>query len=193
MHEILDSCPVRSHHYHLWVRSAGGTLLDGMSVASLAIAVPLMKQSFSMSPLMIGAVSAASVVGMAVGAIVGGRASDRVGRRRLFLISMAVIAVAALGSAVAWSPQGVLVAQFVLGCAIGSEFPNSSAYVSEIMPASVRNRMLVATITAQSVGMLIAVGLGYAILHFDPSIAAWHYFLGARAVVAVYFLVIRFT
>ena len=99
MHEILDSCPVRPRHYGLWLLSAGGTLLDGMSVAALAIALPLIKHSFSMSPLMIGAVSAASVVGMAVGALTGGRASDRIGRRRLFLISMVAIGVGALGSA----------------------------------------------------------------------------------------------
>jgi len=193
MHEILDSCPAQARHYHLWIRSAGGTLLDGMSVASLAIAIPLIKQSFTMSPLMIGAVSAASVVGMAVGAIVGGRASDRIGRRRLFLISMAVIAVAALSSALAWSPELILVSQFVLGCAIGSEFPNSSTYVSEIMPASIRNRMLVATITAQSVGMLIAVGAGYLLLRSDPSVDAWRYFLGARSAMAAYFFLIRFS
>jgi len=67
MHQILDGCPIRPRHYVLWGLSAGGTLLDGMSIAALAIALPLIKHSFSMSPLMIGAVSAASVVGMAIG------------------------------------------------------------------------------------------------------------------------------
>lgn len=92
MRDILDSCPVRPRHYGLWGLAAGGTLLDGMSLAALAIALPLIKQTYSMSPLMIGAVSAGSVVGMAVGAMAGGWTSDRIGRRHLFLISMSLIA-----------------------------------------------------------------------------------------------------
>ena len=191
MHEILDSCSVRPRHYALWLLSAGGTLLDGMSVAALAIALPLIKHSFSMSPLMVGVVSASCVVGMAVGALTGGRASDRIGRRRLFLISMAAITVGALGSAVAWSPEVILVSQFLLGCGIGSEFPNSSTYVSESMPVRDRHRMLVATITFQSVGMLIAIGLGYLLLRADPAVETWRYFLGSRAAAAALFVVLR--
>jgi putative MFS transporter len=191
MHEILDSAPARRRHYVLWGLSAGGTLLDGMSIASIAIALPLIKLTFTMSPLMIGAVSAASVVGMAVGAISGGRASDHIGRRRLFVLSMAAISLTAAGSAFAWAPWVICISQFLLGCGIGSEFPNSSAYVSEIMPKSVRNRMLVATITAQSVGMLIGMSLAFLLLREDPEIDTWRYFLASRAVVAVAFFFLR--
>ena len=192
MRETLDSCPVRPRHYGLWLLAAGGTLLDGMSLASLAIALPLIKQTYSMSPLMIGAVSAGSVVGMAVGALAGGWTSDHIGRRHLFLMSMALIGVASLGSAIAWAPMIILISQFLIGCGQGSEFPNSSAYVSEIMPSSVRNRMLVATITAQSVGMLVAVSLGYLLLQAFPHVDTWRYFMGSRAAVATLFFVVRY-
>lgn len=192
MSEMLDSCPVRPRHYVLWGLAAGGTLLDGMSLAALAIALPLIKQTYAMSPLMVGAVSAGSVIGMAVGAMAGGWTSDRIGRRRLFLFSMSLIAFASVGSALAWAPLLILLSQFLLGCGQGCEFPNSSAYVSEIMPKKVRNRMLVATITMQSVGMLIGVSLGYMLLSANPAIETWRYFLGSRAVVAALFFVGRY-
>jgi putative MFS transporter len=191
MHDVLDSCPAKPIHYRLWAMAAGGTLLDGMSLASLAVALPLIKQTYAMTPLMIGAVSAASVVGMAIGALAGGWTSDRIGRRRLFLISMALIGAASIGSAIAWAPVVILISQFLIGCGQGSEFPNSSAYVSEIMPSSVRNRMLVATITAQSVGMLIGVSLAFVLLEAYPAVNTWRLFLGSRAVVAVLFLSLR--
>jgi MFS family permease len=191
MREIRDSCPARPRHYGLWGLSAGGTLLDGMTLAALAISLPLIKQSFSMSPFMIGAVSSGSVVGMAIGAIIGGRASDRLGRRRLFLFSMSLITLAALGSTFAWAPGIILLTQFLIGCGQGSEFPNSSAYVSELMPTRVRSRMLVATISAQAVGMLIGVGLGYLLLRASPEVETWRYFLGSRAAVGVLVVVLR--
>ena len=128
---------------------------------------------------------------MAVGAISGGRASDHIGRRRLFLLSMSLISVAAMGSSLAWAPWVIAISQFLLGCGIGSEFPNSSAYVSEIMPSHIRNRMLVATITAQSIGMLVGVSLAYLLLRDDPTIGVWRYFLASRAVVGVILVSLR--
>ena len=188
MKAILDGGSMKPIHYRLWVLSAGGTLLDGLALAAFGIALPLIEQSYEMSPLMIGALGAAYVMGMVVGAVTGGRASDKIGRRRLFLISMTSIALIALASAFAWSPEIVLITQLLIGCAVGSEFPNSSAYVSDVMPDSTRNRMLVATIAAQAVGMLVGVGIGYALLSLDPEINAWRYFLGARSIVALLFV-----
>jgi MFS family permease len=191
MKTILEGAPMMPVHYRLWVLSAGGTLLDGLALAAFGIALPLIKQAYDISDLMVGALGAAYVMGMVVGAMMGGRASDKIGRRRLFLFSMTFIGVVALVSAFAWSPEIILATQFLIGCAIGSEFPNSSAYVSDVMPDSTRDRMLVATIAAQAVGMLAGVGIGYAILSLDPEISVWRYFLGMRSVVALFFVVRR--
>ena len=188
---IRDTCAVRPRQYGLWALSSGGILLDGMTLAALAISLPLIKQTFSMTPFMIGAVSSGSVVGMAIGAIIGGWASDRIGRRRLFLFSMSLITLAAFGSTFAWAPGIILLTQFLIGLGQGSEFPNSSAYVSEIMPTRVRSRMLVATITAQPVGMLLGVGLGYLLLRASPETDTWRYFLGSRAAVGALVVILR--
>ena len=192
MCEILDTCPPRPHHYGLWGLAAGGTLLDGMTLASIGLALPLIEKTYSMSPFMVGAVSAGSVVGMAIGALVGGPSSDRLGRRKMFLLSMSLIAVASAGSAIAWMPVLIMLSQFLIGCGQGCEFPNSSAYVSEIMPKSVRSRMLVATIAMQSVGMLVGVILAYLLLSARPEVDTWRYFLGARAIVAALIVALRF-
>jgi hypothetical protein len=191
MRDLRDSCPPRSRHYFLWVLSCGGILLDGITLAALAISLPLIRQSFPMSAFMVGAVSSGAVVGMAIGAIFGGRVSDRIGRRRSFLFSMSLITVTATSSAFAWDPSVILLTQFLIGCGQGSEFPNSSAYVSEIMPTRVRNRMLVATITTQAVGMLVGVSLGYLLLQASPEVEAWRYFLGSRAAVGALLVVLR--
>ena len=86
----LDDAPMTPAHYF----ASGGTLLDGFSVVSLGIALPLLKHDFAIAPTMLGFIGSALVLGAVFGAAVGGMAADRLGRKRAFLVDMAILAVA---------------------------------------------------------------------------------------------------
>ena len=73
---------------------------------------------------------------------------------------MALLAVAAFVLTLANSVAWVLAGQFLIGTAIGMDFPAASAYVAETMPAAERQKMVVGTITFQAVGMVLASSLG---------------------------------
>ena len=45
---LLDEAPMTGLHYYYWLLASGGTLLDGFSVVSLGIAIPLLKQDMTM-------------------------------------------------------------------------------------------------------------------------------------------------
>jgi len=126
------------------------------------------------------------------GAVIGGPAADRFGRKPAFLIDMTIITVGALISALADAPQWVLLGQFIVGVGIGVDFPVSSSYVSETMPQQVRSRMVVATIALQSVGMLLGAGVAIAILWLRSNTSDWRLIVGATAAVAFLFLLLRF-
>ncbi|HEY0724874.1 MAG TPA: hypothetical protein VGD41_12960, partial [Pyrinomonadaceae bacterium] len=51
---LLDETPMTGLHYYYWLLASGGTLLDGFSVASLGIAIPLLKQEMTSTPILIG-------------------------------------------------------------------------------------------------------------------------------------------
>jgi len=156
------------------------------------VAMPLITSRFSLSALMVGLIGSALVLGAVFGAIIGGPAADRFGRKPAFLIDMTIITIGALISALADASEWVLLGQFIVGFGIGIDFPVSSSYVSETMPKQVRSRMVVATIALQSVGMLLGAGIAIAILGQRSNPSDWRLIVGATAAVAFLFLLLRF-
>ncbi|MDA8069952.1 MAG: MFS transporter, partial [Actinomycetota bacterium] len=92
---LLDEAPLRLPHILAWALASGGTLLDGISVFMLGIAMPILTHDLALTPLQTGLLGAALVAGAIVGAATGGRLADRVGRKRVFLLDMLLMAVAA--------------------------------------------------------------------------------------------------
>lgn len=187
----LSDAPMDWARYGIWLLASGGTLLDGFSVVSLGLALPLLSHDFTISPLTMGLIGSALVLGAVLGAIFGGMAADRYGRKHVFLADMAIVVIGAALCALASEQWLVLIGQFVLGIGIGIDFPTSGAYVLEMMPTKARRRMTVATIALQSVGMVIAALIGMAILRTDAAGSDWRLLLGAVGMIAAAFLVGR--
>jgi MFS family permease len=157
----------------------------------LGVALPLIRAELQIGSVMTGLLGAALVLGAAVGALIGGEAADRFGRKAAFLLDMAIIAAGAACAALARDPVPILVGQFLIGIGIGIDFPVSGSYVSEVMPRTSRSRMVVATISLQSVGMLIAAAIAIALLSHTTDHAVWRLIVAASGVVAAAFLLLR--
>jgi len=187
----LDEAPMTWTHYRVWLAASGGPLINGFSVVALGIALSLLERDFSITPVLIGLIGSALMLGAVAGAAMGGVAADRYGRKRVFVADMALIVVAALIGAAAPDPRFVLATQFLLGVGIGIDFPTSASYVSEIMPRSARSRMTVATIAMQSVGMVGAALVSLAILEAHPSTIDGRILLAANGAIALLYLAAR--
>jgi MFS family permease len=187
----LDEAPMTWRHYAYWLAASGGAFLDGFSVSALGVALPLLKSEFKISPLFVGLIGSALVLGAVLGSAIGGLGADRFGRKRTFIADMAIIALACCIGALAPNARLILLSQFLLGVGVGIDFPTSGAYVSELMPRKARNRMTVATIALQSVGMAAAALAGMAILKLRPSTEDWRLLFGAGGAIALLFLVAR--
>jgi len=188
---LLKGASMGRREYWYWLLASGGTLIDGLSVFSLGIAMPLVTGRFALSPVMVGLIASTLVLGAVFGAIFGGPAADRFGRKPAFLIDMAIIAAGAFVSTAAGAPHWVLLGQLLVGFGIGIDFPVSASYVSETMPKHARSRMVVATIALQSVGMLLGGAIDLAILRIWSSSADWRIMIGAIGATALVFLLLR--
>ena len=165
-------------------------MLDGYAIFVLGVAMPIIIAEFHIQPGVVGLIGASLVFGAVIGAGVGGPMADHLGRKKLMLADMIIIAAGALASALATGPAMLFVGQLLVGIGVGIDFPVSSSYVSEILPKASRARMMVATIACQSVGMLLAAGITLVLLRMG-SVHAWRLFLATESVVALFFFLLR--
>ena len=189
---LLDQSPLKGIQCWLWVLSTGGTLLDGFVLFTLGVAMPLIIPVFHMRPDIVGLIGSALVMGAVLGAGIGGRLADHLGRKRLMVADMLIIAIGAATSALANGPPMLFVGQLIVGVGVGIDFPVSSSYISEISPKRDRDRMMVATIACQSIGMLLAAAVTLALLS-RGSAQSWRLFLWSEGLIALLFFVLRFS
>jgi len=189
---LLDQSPLKGIQRWLWVLSTGGTLLDGFVLFALGVAMPLIIPVFHMAPDIVGLIGSALVMGAVLGAGIGGRLADRLGRKRLMVADMMIIAIGAATSALANGPPTLFIGQLIVGVGVGIDFPVSSSYISEISPKRDCDRMMVATIACQSIGMLLAAAITLVLLS-RGSAQSWRLFLWSEGLVALLFFVLRFS
>ena len=188
---LLDESPLKAIQRWLWALSTGGTLLDGFAIFALGVAMPLIVAEFHFQPDVIGLIGASLVLGAVFGAGLGGPVADRLGRKRLMLADMIIIAAGAVSSALANGPAMLFTGQMLVGVGIGIDFPVSGTYISEVSPKRSRARMMVATIACQSVGMLLAAAITLLLLRNVASAQSWRLFLATEGVIALLFFLLR--
>jgi MFS family permease len=190
---IIDGAPVRRVDYRLWLLATGGTLIDGMAVFTLGVAMPLIIARFAIPPHVQGLLAAALVFGAVAGAAIGGAVADRLGRRPMMLLDMVIIITGAVTSALAGDATTLIAGQLLVGIGVGIDFPVSASYVAEWMPRQIRSRMMVATIAFQSVGFVVAAALSLLVVAVSDSRELWRWFFLGEAAAAALFLLGRVT
>jgi putative MFS transporter len=189
---LLDNSPLNRIQRWLWVLSTGGTLLDGYVIFVLGVAMPLIIAEFHIGPDVVGLIAASLVFGAVIGAGVGGPTADHLGRKKLMLADMIIICAGSAISALAKEPAVLFMGQLLVGMGVGIDFPVSGSYISEVSPKRDRDRMMVATIACQSIGMLLAAAITLVLLRHG-SAQSWRLFLATEGLVALLFFVLRFS
>jgi MFS family permease len=126
-------------------------ILDGLeiTVASAVVDTLTRPETLALSATAAGSIATVYLIGEVVGALWFGRLSDRLGRRRLFMVTLAVYLVGSgltaltLGNGAGW--VGFLyLTRFVAGTGIGGEYASINSAIDELIPASYRGRVDIA-------------------------------------------------
>jgi inositol transporter-like SP family MFS transporter len=123
--------------------SAGlASYIDAGAIAGTGTALVILQDPMNLSAGQIGQLSALLTVMIAVGAIVGGRLGDRFGRRRVFIVTLTVYAIAAIVLAFTPGVAFLYIGLAALGLAGGADLPVSMAMVAESAPEDKRGKMV---------------------------------------------------
>jgi len=136
----LDRLPWGRFHT-LVVAALGVTwILDGLEVTLAGSLAGALKQSPALhfSNTDVGYASSAYLAGATLGAIFFGWLTDRLGRKKLFFVTLAVYLTATAATAVSWNVQSFAVFRFLTGAGIGGEYSAINSTIQELVPARVR-------------------------------------------------------
>jgi len=145
--EIRTDIPCRldrqrwSRFHSLVVVALGVTwILDGLEVTLAGAVAGALKESPSLqfSNLEIGLASSAYLAGAVLGALLFGWLTDRLGRRLLFFVTLAVYALATAGTALSWDIWSFALFRFLTGAGIGGEYTAINSTIQELIPARYR-------------------------------------------------------
>ncbi|MGI5129763.1 MFS transporter [Pseudonocardia sp. CA-107938] len=96
---------------------------DGADLSSMGVTLSRLSKNLELSPGQAGLCASASLVGVVIGATVGGRWADRKGRRPVLLTSALALGIFAVLTAVAWDFPSLLVVRLLAGLGMGGLFP----------------------------------------------------------------------
>ncbi|MFZ9669477.1 MAG: MFS transporter [Solirubrobacterales bacterium] len=187
----IDRAKMGKLHRKFWLLAALGIMLDGFDFFIIGVANPLIAKDFGASAAETGLISAAAILGAVVGAGFLGPLGDRIGRRRIFKFDLILFVVFSILCIFAWDVWSLIAFRFMLGVAIGLDYPIAASYLAEILPSKGRGRWLVGGFAMQAVGILLGAVVGVIVLNLLPEVDSWRWMLGFGVVPALVIIFLR--
>jgi MFS family permease len=191
----LDRLPWSRWHWMV-VAALGITwIIDGLEVTMIASFSAVLQEpgSLHFTGTQIGLLNSAYLAGAVIGALVFGYLTDRLGRKKLFTVTLGLYLVSAFLTAFSWDFASFALFRFLTGAAIGGEYSAINSAIDELIPSRVRGWADLAINGTFWVGA--ALGSMASIVLLDPSLfrvnLGWRLGFGIGATVGLVIIFLR--
>src|ERR1700754_2876716 len=191
----LDRLPWCGFH-RLVVAALGITwILDGLEVTLAGSVAAALQTSprLHLTAEQVGLTGSAYLAGAVLGSLFFGHLNDRLGRKRLFNVTLGVYLVATALTAFSWDFWSFLVFRFFTGAGIGGKYSAINSAIQELIPARLRGRIDLAINGSFWVGA--AGGALLSVFLLDPALldpdVGWRLAFGSGAVLSLVILYLR--
>lgn len=130
--------------------------LDGFDAQAIGYVAPALREAHIVTPIQLGPVFSASLIGLMVGAVLLAPLADRLGRRPVLIASTIIFGAFSLATAWATGFNELLCLRFLTGIGLGGCMPNAVALISEYSPARQRGFLVSAMFAGFTLGSMVA-------------------------------------
>ena len=127
---------------YLALVSGMGMFFDIYDIDTMLASIAPIRSIFSLNPLMTTLTISMAFIGMFFGSLISGTLADRYGRRRLFVITLSIIAIGSFLTAISTNLYELWIFRFITGFGIGGDLPVVWAYLTEMTPTKYRGRLM---------------------------------------------------
>jgi MFS family permease len=187
----LDRLPWSGWHWRVVMALGIAWVLDGLEVTLVGSVGSVLERedTLALSAAQVGWTGSVYIGGAVLGALIFGRLADRLGRKKLFMITLAVYMLATLATAFSTGFVFLSICRFLTGVGIGGEYAAINSAIDELIPARLRGRVNLAINGSFWLGAALGAGLSLVLL--DPRVLGpalgWRacFILGAVMAVAI--------
>jgi MFS family permease len=166
----LDRLPWSGWHWRVVIALGITWILDGLEVTIVGSLASVLTEpgTLSLTEAQIGSAGSAYLGGAILGSLFFGRLTDALGRKRLFLVSLAVYLAASVLTGLSWNFLSFAFFRALTGAGIGGEYAAINSAIDELIPARVRGRVDLAINSTFWVGT--AIGALSTLVLLNPAV-----------------------
>src|SRR5881227_1623985 len=162
--EFIDQQPVGGFQIRLLLTCAAVLFLDGFDTQAIGYVAPALAKEWGLSKGALGPVFSAGLFGLMIGALLFGPLADRIGRKKIIILSTLAFGIGALVTAFVNDLNTLLAIRFLTGLGLGGAMPNAVAMTSEFNPRRRRATMVMIMFCGFSVGAALGGLLAAALI-----------------------------
>ncbi|MGH9375945.1 MAG: MFS transporter, partial [Terriglobia bacterium] len=191
----MDRLPWSRWHWLVVIALGITWVLDGLEVTLAGAVGGVLKESgtLHLTDAQVGLAATFYLAGAVAGALLFGYATDRLGRKRLFTVTLLLYLIATALTALSWNLPSYALFRALTGAGIGGEYAAINSAIDELIPARVRGR--VDLIVNSTFWLGAALGSAATIFLLNPNYFApnqgWRFAFGIGAVLGLGILFLR--
>jgi AAHS family 4-hydroxybenzoate transporter-like MFS transporter len=164
---FIDAQPVGAFQVKLLLACAAVLVLDGFDTTAIGYVAPALAREWHLERSALGPVFSAGLFGLMIGALLLGPLADRIGRKKIIILSTLAFGIGTLIAAFVNDVNALLAIRLATGLGLGGAMPNTIALTSEFSPLRRRATMVMVMFVGFSVGAALGGLLAAALIpHF---------------------------
>jgi MFS family permease len=191
----LDRLPWSRFHWLLVIALGVTWILDGLEGTIVAAINPVLTlpTTLGLRDVQVGLAVTGYLGGCIGGALFFGHLTDRLGRKRLFTVTLLIYLAGAILTAFSWNFASFFLFRLVTGMAIGGEYAAINSAIDELIPARLRGRVDLAINGTFWVGAVLGAGATVILLdpHWLPTWLGWRVAFGLGGTVGFAMILVR--